>query len=183
MKREEKQKKVEELHEALQQARSVILSSFQGLTVAADADLRRKIAEAGASYQVAKNTFIERAAEGTPAAAVAKNLRNTTSLAYTSSDPVSLAKVLTSYAKENPALTFKAGVVEGHVVSLEELNALASLPSREQLLAKSLFLIQAPAQQLASCLAGVARKLVTVLHQAVQENKFQASTGNERASG
>ncbi len=178
MNRDEKRKKVDHLHEALQEARTVILSRFQGLTVAADSELRRKIAETGARYEVAKNTFIERAAAGTAVAPVAGNLSGTTSLAYTSSDPVALAKVLTAYAKGNPALVFKAGVVEGRVISMEDFNALALLPSREQLLAKSLYLIQAPAQQLASSLAGVARKLVTVIHQAVKENKFQASTGD-----
>ncbi len=175
MNRDEKKKKAENLREALGQARTVILSGFEGLTVAADAELRRKIAEAGAHYQVAKNTIIERASAGTPAASVAQNLRGTTSLAYTSSDPVALAKVLTSYAKENPALVFKAGLVEGRVISMPEFNALASLPSRSELLARSLFLMKAPAYQLVSSLSGVARKLVVVLQQAVKENKFSSS--------
>lgn len=173
MNKDEKRKKVESLHEELDQARTVILSGFEGLTVAADTQLRRKIGETGGHYQVAKNSFIERAAEGTRAAPLAQKLRGTTSLAYTSADPVALAKVLTSYAKENPALVFKAGMVEGRVVSMAEITALASLPSRDELLAKALFLINAPAQRLASVLAGVGRQLAVVLQQAVKENKFQ----------
>jgi large subunit ribosomal protein L10 len=178
MKREEKHQKAEELHQQLTGAKTVILSSFEGLTVSADTELRRKVAGTGARYEVVKNTLLARAAQGTAAEPVAKQLKGTTSLAYTATDPVSLAKILTSYAKENPALVFKAGMVEGRVVSLDELLAIASLPSREDLLAKALFLINAPAQQLASVLAGVARKLAVVIQQGVKENKFQATAGN-----
>jgi large subunit ribosomal protein L10 len=178
MKREEKQKEAEALHKALTEARSVILSSFEKLTVAQDTDLRRKIAETGAKYKVVKNTLIERAAQGTPVEAVAQKLRGTTSLAYTQSDPVALARALTAYAKENPALVFKAGVVEGRVVALGELAMIASLPPREQLLAKVLYLINAPAQRLAMTFAGVARNLALVVQQGVKDNKFK-----ETASG
>jgi large subunit ribosomal protein L10 len=178
MKREEKHQKAEELHEVLSKARTVILSSFEGLTVSADTELRRKVAGTGARYEVIKNSLLSRAAQGTASEPVAKSLKGTTSVAYTVSDPVSLAKILTTYAKENPALVFKAGMVEGRVVSLNELMAIASLPSREELFAKSLFLINAPAQQLASALAGVARKLAVVIQQGVKENKFQATAGN-----
>jgi large subunit ribosomal protein L10 len=179
MKREDKHKKAEELHEQLGKARTVILSKFEGLTVAADTELRRKVAGAGARYEVVKNSLIERAAEGTDAAPVAKKLQGTTSLAYTSTDPVLLAKTLVAYAKENPALVFKAGVVEGRAVSLEEFNAIAALPSREAVFAKALFLMKAPAQQLASALAGVGRKLAVVIQQGVKENKFHAAAGNQ----
>jgi large subunit ribosomal protein L10 len=179
MKRDEKQKKAEELHQQLEKARTVILSKFEGLTVAADTELRRKVADTGARYEVIKNSLIERAASGTQAAPVAQKLKGTTSVAYTSADPVALAKVLTAYAKENPALVFKAGVVEGRVVSLEQFNEIADLPSREALFAKALFLMKAPGQQLASALAGVGRKLAVVIQQAVKENKFQATAGSE----
>jgi len=178
MKREEKQKQAEALHKALTEARSVILSSFEKLTVAQDTELRRKIAETGAKYKVVKNTLIERAAQGTPVEAVAQKLRGTTSLAYTQTDPVALAKALTAYAKENPALVFKAGVVEGRVVALDELAMIASLPPREQLLAKVLYLINAPGQRLAKTFTGVARNLAFVVQQGVKDNKFK-----EAASG
>src|SRR5579884_2549256 len=139
MKREEKHQQAKDLHEELK----------KGRTVAQDTELRRKIAETGARYKVVKNSLIERAAAGTEAEAAARKLRGTTSLTYTSTDPVSLAKVLVDYAKENPALVFKTGMVEGRVVSMAEVEALASLPSREELFAKALFLMKAPAQQLA----------------------------------
>ena len=178
MKRDEKQKQAEALHEELAKAKTVILSSFDKQTVAQDTELRRKIAQTGAKYKVVKNTLIERAAKGTPVEPAAQNLRGTTSLAYTLSDPVTLAKALTTYAKDNPALVFKTGVVEGRVVNMAELEALANLPSRETLFSKVLFLINSPAQRVASTFAGVARNLAYVIHQGVKENKFKESAGN-----
>lgn len=178
MKREEKQKQAEALREELQKARTVILSSFEKLTVAQDTELRRKVAETGAKYKVVKNTLIERAAQGTPTEPAAQKLRGTTSLAYTETDPVALARTLTAYARENPALVFKAGVVEGRVIAMGELATIASLPSREQLLSKVLFLISAPARRVAGSLAGVAHNLVFVVQQAVKETKFKETAGN-----
>jgi large subunit ribosomal protein L10 len=178
MKREEKHQKAEAFHEALKKARTVILSGFEGLNVQADTELRRKVAETGARYEVVKNRLVERAAQGTSAEPVAHQLRGTTSVAYTESDPVALAKVLTAYAKENPALVFKAGMVEGRVVSLAELMEIASLPSREDLLARALFLMKAPGQQMAVALSEVSRKLARVIQQGVKENKFQAAAGH-----
>jgi large subunit ribosomal protein L10 len=173
MKKEAKQQKAEELRKELSEARSVILSKFEGITVSQDYELRRKLEEAGGKYRVVKNTIIERAAKGTPAEAVAANLHGTTSLAYTSSDPVALAKAITEYAKENAVLVFKAGVVEGRVISLQELNAIATLPSREELFAKVLFLINSPAQRVVTALSAVARNLAVVIQQGVKEKKFR----------
>jgi large subunit ribosomal protein L10 len=178
MKKDEKQKLAEALRQELAKAKSVILSGFDGLHVAEDTQLRRKVAQVGGKYKVVKNSLIERAAPGTPVEPVAKKLRGTTSLAYTDSDPVQLAKVLTAYAKENPALVFKAGVVEGRVVSLAELGALATLPPLEVLQSKILFLCNSPAQRVASAIAGVARKLAFVVQQGVKEGKFREATGS-----
>jgi large subunit ribosomal protein L10 len=176
MNKDEKQKQAEALKQELEKARSVILSSFEGLHVAEDTLLRRKVAQAGAKYKVVKNSLIERAAPGTSVAPVAKKLRGTTSLAYTEADPVVLAKVLIAYAKDNPAFTFKAGVVEGRVVSMADLGLIATLPSLDELRSKILFLINSPAQRVASSLAGVARNLAVVIQQAVKESKFKAAT-------
>ena len=125
MDRDEKKKSAEALHEELKKARGIILSGFQGITVAQDFQLRRKVAGTGARYKVVKNSLIERAAKGTPVEPIAQKLAGTTSVALTETDPVALAKALTEYAKENPILTFKCGVVEGRVVSLADLNALS----------------------------------------------------------
>jgi large subunit ribosomal protein L10 len=173
MDRDEKKKRAEALHEELKKGRGIIFSGFQGITVAQDFALRRKIAATGARYSVVKNTLIERAAKGTPVEPVAQKLAGTTSVALTESDPVALAKALTEYAKENPVLTFKCGVVEGRVVSLADLISLATLPSREQLLSKVLYLFNSPAQRVASTVSGVARNLAYVIQQGVKEKKFK----------
>lgn len=172
MKKDEKAKQAESLEQELQRARSVILSSFEGITVAQDSELRRKVAATGAKYRVVKNSLVERAARQTPAAPLAAKLKGTTSLAISETDPVALAKVLTAYAKENPVLVFKAGIVEGRVVSLADFMALATLPSREALLAKALFLVNAPGSRIASAVAAVARNLAYVIDRAAKEKKF-----------
>lgn len=173
MNRDEKKKQADTLHEELTKARGIVLSGFQGITVAQDFDLRRKVAGTGARYKVVKNSLIERAAKGTPVEPIAHKLAGTTSVAFIDTDPVALAKALTEYAKENPILTFKSGVVEGRVVSLADLTALATLPSKEHLLSKVLFLFNSPAQRVATTLSGVARNLAYVISQAVKEKKFQ----------
>ncbi len=178
MDKNEKQKQAEQLHQDLEKARGVILAKFEGITVAQDTELRRKVAQTGAKYQVVKNSLIERAAQGTALEPVAKKLAGTTSVALTEADPVALAKVLTAYAKDNPVLSFKTGIVEGRVVSLADLNAIATLPGKEELFSKVLFLINSPAQRVASALAGVARNLAVVIQQGVKEKKFKEAAEN-----
>lgn len=174
MKREEKKQQAESLNAELKKAKHVILSSFQGLTVTQDTELRRKLAATGAKYRVVKNRMVERAAQDTPAAPVARELKGTTAIAYTEADPVALARVLTAYAKENPAFTFKAGVVEGRVVSLRELARIAALPPKENLVSQMIYLAGAPVGRLATVLAGLARNMAVVVQQALEEKKFQA---------
>jgi large subunit ribosomal protein L10 len=172
MNRDEKKQRAEALHQELEKARTVILSGFEGITVAHDFELRRRVAQVGAKYKVVKNSLIQRASRGTPLEPAATDLRGTTSLSYTQEDPVGLAKILIAYAKENPLLKFKSGVVEGRVVSMSDLSTVAALPSREELLSKALFLMNAPARNVAVALAGVARKLAVIVQQAIRENKF-----------
>ncbi len=102
-----------------------------------------------------------------------KDLAGMTSLAYTYKDPVALAKALTTYAKNVPAFTFKAGLVEGRVIDIRSIQELANMPLREQILSKVLFLINASAQRLVTAIGGVARNLAVVVDQGVKENKFQ----------
>jgi large subunit ribosomal protein L10 len=129
---------------------------------------------AGGKYRVIKNNLAEIAAQGTPSEAVLKNLRGMTSLAYTSNDPVALAKALTTYAKANPSFTFKAGIVEGRAIDVGAIIELASMPSKEQIFSKLLYLINAPAQRLVTVMQAVGRNLAVVVDQGVKENKFQA---------
>jgi len=171
-KRSQKQQDVEKLHQELLRVSTLVLSSFEGLTVQQDTELRRAIQAAGGGYQVVKNTLAERAAEATPAAALLQNLKGVNAIAYTAGDPVALAKVLNRYAKENPAFRFRAGLVEGRVLSLSQLQELAALPAREEMLSRLLGLLCAPAQRLAWFLNQPARSLAGVLGQAVEEKKF-----------
>jgi large subunit ribosomal protein L10 len=123
---------------------------------------------------VVKNTIAGKASEGSKSAELLKELKGMCSIAYTSGDPVALAKALTVYAKENPAFVFKAGLVEGRVVDVTGIKDLASLPSKEELFAKLLWVINAPAQQLVTAMNGVGRNLAVVVDQGVKENKFSA---------
>ena len=117
-----------------------------------------------ARYRVVKNTLAERAAKGTSVEEAVKSLAGVTSIAYTSGDPVALAKALSKYAKDNPEYTFKAGIVEGRVIAIKDIDALASMPSKEEIYSKLLFLINAPAQRLVTVMNAVGRD-IAVVHQ------------------
>src|SRR5579863_9006960 len=169
----EKKKDMEALREELAKAKNVFLTGYEKLTVSQDFELRKTIRGAGGSYKVIKNRIAERAAEGTPAADLLKELKGMCSLAYTSGDPVALPKALTAYAKANPSFTFRAGMVQGRVVDVAGINELSTLPSKEEIYAKLLWLIQAPAQRLVTSIGGVGRNLAVVVDQGVKENKFK----------
>ena len=171
-KRSDKEKEIEALKKALENAQNMFVAGFEKLTVQQDFELRKTVRGAGGDYRVIKNNLAEKAAQGTPAEPVLSNLAGMTSLAYTAKDPVALAKALTNYAKANPTFTFKAGLVEGRVIEVKSIQDLASLPSREEILAKVLFLIQASAQRLVTAVNGVGRNLAVVVDQGVKENKF-----------
>ena len=172
--RAKKVEQVEKLTGELNQVGNVIVGTFSKLTVTQDFELRKAVRGAGGKYQVVKNTLAERATKGSKIEEALKNLAGVTSIAYTKADPVALAKALTGYAKANPTFTFKAGMVEGRAIDVKSIQELASLPSREEILAKVLFLIQASAQRLVTSLSGVGRNLAVVVDQGVKENKFSA---------
>jgi large subunit ribosomal protein L10 len=176
-KRSEKQEDLDKLKVALAKVSSVILTTFQGITVQDDTKLRRAVQAAGGKYQVVKNTLAERAGSGTPAEGLLKNLTGTNSIAYTSTDPVALAKALTKVAKEVPAFQFRAGLVEGRVISIAEIQQLANLPSKEELLSKIMFLLNAPAQRLAMTLNALPRNIAVVVSEAGKANKFGSGGG------
>lgn len=171
-KKSEKKAQAEELRAQLGTVSTVILSTFQGITVEQDTALRRAVEAAGGKYEVVKNTVAERAAEGTSAEGLLKNLKGTNSIAYTKADPVTLAKILTKVAKDVPAFQFRAGLVEGRVISIQEIGQLALLPSKEELISKIMFLLGAPAQRLATAMAALPRNLAVVTSEAVKANKF-----------
>ena len=173
-KKSEKQRDLDNLKTELAKVSTVILTTFQGITVEDDTKLRRAVQAAGGKYQVVKNTLAELAGTGTAAEGVLKNLKGTHSIAYTQTDPVALAKALTKIAKDVPAFQFKSGVVEGKVISIAEIKQLAEMPSREELISKIMFLLNAPAQRIASALNAVPRNLAVTVSEAVKANKFSA---------
>jgi large subunit ribosomal protein L10 len=167
-----KKEELDDLQKDLNEAKNLFVAQFQGITVAQDTELRMKIRDTKSKYRVIKNTLAKKAAQGTPAEAVTKSFDGPTAIAYNASDPVSLAKALTAYAKANPVFVFKAGLVEGRVINLADITSIAAMPSKEELIAKVLFLINAPAQRLAIVANGVARNLAVVMKQAVEQKKF-----------
>ena len=172
--RNQKKQDLDSLHSELEKAKHVFLTGYEKMTVQQDFELRKAIRGAGGSYQVIKNNIAEKAAEGTGAQDLMKGLAGMTSMASTEGDPVALAKALTTYAKNVPTFTFKAGMVEGRVIDIRQIQDLANMPSREEVLAKVLFLINASAQRLVTAISGVGRNLAVVVDQAAKENKFKA---------
>ena len=164
--REQKQKDLEALAAEFKQATAGMLVGFTRLTVGKDQELRRQLAEAGARYAVVKNTLARKAAAGTPFEGAVEHFKGVTALALAEGDPVQLSKAITKFAKDNPEIfSFKAGVVEGRVVALRDVEAIATLPSKEELIAKVLFLINAQAQRLVTVISAVPRNLAIVVKQ------------------
>ena len=174
-KKADKKKDIDALRQDLEHSQNLFVTGYEKLRVHQDFELRKVVRGAGAKYRVIKNNLADKATEGTPAGQVLGNLRGMTSLAYTEGDPVALAKALTAYAKTNPSFTFKAGIVEGRVIDVKTINDLAALPSKEEIFSKLLFLINAPAQRLATAVNAVGRNLAVVVDQGVKENKFKES--------
>src|SRR5246127_1604169 len=170
--RAKKVEQTEELSAELQKVSSLIVTSFSKLTVSQDFELRKTVRSSGAKYAVVKNTLAERAAKGTKVEEALKDLSGVTSIAYTAGDPVALAKALSKYAKDNPEFTFKAGVVEGRVISIKEIESLATMPSKEEIYSKLLFLMSAPAQRLVTVMNAVGRDIAVVINQGVEKQKF-----------
>ena len=164
--REQKQKDLDALAEAFRSANAAMLVSFKNMTVAKDQELRRQLRDAGVSYSVVKNTLARKAAAGTPLEQMADQFKGVTAVALSTTDPVGLSKAITKFTKANPDIfSFKVGLVEGKVVELREVESIASLPSREELLSKVLFLLNSQAQRLVNVISAVPRNLALVVKQ------------------
>lgn len=172
--KDDKKKDVESLRKELEASKNLFVTGYEKLRVDQDFELRKAVRASGGKYRVVKNNLAAKASEGTAAEQVLKDLKGMTSLAYTSADPVALAKALTAYAKANPTFTFKAGFVEGRVIDIKTIGELATMPSKEEIFAKLLFLINAPAQRLVTAMNAVGRNLAVVIDQGCKENKFQS---------
>src|ERR687889_550268 len=173
--REQKQKDLEALAQQFQAASAAMFVGFKKMTVSKDQELRNRLREAGAQYAVVKNTLARRAAEGTPFAQAVEHFKGVTAIATSTGDAVSLSKAVSKFAKENPEVfTFKAGVVEGKVVALRDVEAIASLPPKEELISKIMFLINCQATRLVTVLSAVPRNLAVVIKQ-IGEQKGEAA--------
>ena len=161
-----KQQDLEALTEQFKNAKAAMLVGFHGMTVAKDQELRNQLREAGVSYEVVKNTLARKAAEGTSLEQTKDQFKGVTAVALSTADPVGLSKAISKFVKANPEIfTFKAGVVEGKVVALGDVEAIASLPSKEELISKIMFLLNCQAQRLVTVLSAVPRNLAVVIKQ------------------
>ena len=170
-----KNEKVKQLASELEHSTSAIIGTFTGLTAAKDFDLRKTIRAAGGSYHVVKNKLAAKSAQGTKVEKALQGLKGVSSVAYTSGDPVALAKALSNWVKDNAEFTFKLGIVDGKVINVQEIQSLATLPGKEELFSKLLFLINSPATRLATVINATGRNLAVVVNQAVEQNKLSAS--------
>jgi len=170
--RASKTEKVKKLAAELEHSTSAIIGTFKGLTASKDFELRKTVRGAGGSYHVVKNKLAARAAEGTKIEQALKDLKGVSSVAYTSGDPVALAKALSNWVKDNAEFTFKLGIIDGKVIDVREISELATMPGKEELFSKLLFLINAPAQRLATVINATGRDLAVVINQGVEKGKF-----------
>ncbi len=170
----DKKKDLQDLKKALADHKNFFVAGYEKMTVSQDNQLRKTVRDAGGSYQVVKNNIAAKASEGTPAGEVLGNLKGNDVAGLYGTDPVALAKALQKYAKDNAAFTFKAGMVEGRVIDIAAISDLASMPPKEEIYAKLLYLINANATRLVSSINGVGRNLAVVMNEAAKENKFQS---------
>lgn len=167
-----KSEKVKMLATELENSTSAIIGTFKGLTASKDFELRKVVREAGGSYHVVKNKLAAKSSQGTKVEAALQGLKGVSSVAYTSGDPVALAKALSTWVKDNAEFTFKLGIVDGKVIDVAQIDSLAKLPGKEELFSKLLFLIQSPAQRLATVINATGRDLAVVINQGVEKGKF-----------
>jgi large subunit ribosomal protein L10 len=164
--RERKQQDLDALTASLQDSTSAMIVSFNNLTVAKDMEFRNRLREAGAKYQVVKNTLARIAVKGTDFEQASDAFKGVTAIAWTDGDPVVLSKAVSKFMKDNAGnYTFKSGVVDGRLVDLQQLTTIASLPSKEELISKLLYVINAQAQRIVTVINAVPRDLAVVIKQ------------------
>jgi large subunit ribosomal protein L10 len=164
MNRTEKQTLIDTLHQEFNRSPHAVLVDYRGLSVPAVTEFRRKLRAAGSRYRVVKNTLAQRAARGTPLEKLGAQFEQMTGVAYTAADPIALAKALVDFAKDNPALHLRAGIVSGEqVLDADGLKALSTMPSLPELRARLLGLLKTPATQLVRLLGTPATQLARVM--------------------
>lgn len=171
--RTQKEDLVASYREGLVAASHAFLVDYKGVSVPQVTDLRNRVRESGGEYLVVKNRLLLRAIEGVALAELKEHLQGPVAVAYCDGDPVALAKALSDFAQDVPAFEFRAGLVEGRAVAAEEILEIAKLPSRDELVAKVLFLLQSPISRFVRALGAIPQQLVTVLHQVGQAKAKQ----------
>jgi large subunit ribosomal protein L10 len=179
MNRTEKESAIEDLNKTFKTSTSVLLINFEGVNVSAQSDLRREVSKVESGYQVIKNRLALRAVEDTSLADLREHFQGPTAIAYTGGDPVALAKVLREFISDHPTVAFKAGVVEGKTFSASEVELLAKMPSRPELLSKLVYLLNAPLVRLATALQSPLRGLASVLKQLEEKKQADAPADAE----
>jgi large subunit ribosomal protein L10 len=170
-----KAEKVELLSKELEGSTTAIIGTFTKLTVAQDFALRKTIRESGGRYRVVKNKLAAISSKGTQVEDALKGLKGVNSVAFTSGDPVALAKAFAKWVGENAEFQFKLGIVDGKLLTVDDVKALATMPGKEEIFSKLLFLINAPAQRLATVINATGRDLAVVIGQGVEKEKFAAA--------
>ena len=175
--RSEKEQLVADYEQGLALAPHAFLLGYKGISVPQVTALREKVRQSGGHYVVVKNTLALRAIDGKALADLKDHFTGTTAVVYSDTDPVALAKALTDFAKDVPAIQFKAGLVERRSVPADQIKEIAQLPSREELIAKLLFLIQSPITRFVRVLAAVPQSLVVVLDQVSKKKDEGGAAG------
>ena len=165
MNREEKAAVISEFSEGIGQATNAFLIDFKGITVPQVTELRKQVRETKSGYVVVKNTLALIALKDSPIVAMREQFTGPTAIAFNATDAVGLAKALTRFAKDVPAVRFKGAMLDGQVVAAEQIQAIASLPSREELISKLLYVLQSPMRGLATVLQANIRNLAVVIDQ------------------
>ena len=180
--RERKQQDLDALTASLQNSTSAMIVSFNNLTVAKDVEFRNRLREAGAEYRVVKNTLARIAVKGTDYEQATESFKGVTAIAWTDGDPVVLTKAVSKFMKDNADhYTFKSGVVDGKLVDLQQLTTIASLPSKEELISKLLYVLNAQAQRIVTVINAVPRDLAVVIKQIGEKDPASRGGGTATA--
>ncbi len=167
--REEKEALVMDLHEKLKKAKAAILTDFVGLNVAEMTALRRKLKNSAVEYKVVKNTLLRRASQDTEMQRILDHVIGPTAIAITYDDPLVLAKILTEFSKEQPSLRIKAGIVTGSIMTAEDIKFLATLPSKDVLIAKLIYIMRSVPTRFVYALKSPLNQIVMILESIKKE--------------
>jgi large subunit ribosomal protein L10 len=176
--REQKAEAISEFSENIGKATNAFVLDFKGITVPQVTELRKQVRESGSEYVVVKNTLALIGVKDSPLTKLSSHFTGMTAIAYNTTDPVALAKVLTKFAKDVPVVQFKGAMLAGQVVAANEIQNIANLPSREELLGKLLYLMQHPIRGLAVVLNGTLRNFAVVLDQIAQQKGGDGGAAN-----